>query len=390
MVKKIDMDRVHNLMTKEDIDVLLASSPANVYYITDMPSGYTSPNRLLYTVKDTTPTYGVIPVEEDPKLIITNAAAELAGKHAWIKDQRTYSTGVYIVRPAGKLKDYGTTATEALITTLKEVRNHKRIAVEKDRMSVSLLEILEKSLPNTKIIDGSPLFRQLRMIKTPEEIRRFREATRICCKVISKVVDSIEKGVSEKDLVTLLQTTILREGGDSWHQTTIAIGPENGPNIYNQPSDRKVADGDVIRVDVGCVFDGYTADLARTIVFGRVPEEAREIYGAVKSACDQGIAAMKPGVKTSDIHKIIRDVVRQRYDVHYTRGNVGHGVGVELYDEPMVTEENSQQLMPGMTMSIEAPYHKFGLGGLIVEDSILITEDGHEVVSDINRGLFTV
>lgn len=97
---------------------------------------------------------------------------------------------------------------------------------------------------------------------------------------------------------------------------------------------------------------------------------------------------MKPGVKASDIHKIVVDIVRQKYDMHYTRGNVGHGVGVELYDEPELRIDNQQKLIPGMTISVEAPYHKFGLGGFIVEESVLVTEDGHEVVSDISKELF--
>ena len=309
-------------------------------------------------------------------------------KHSWIEDVRTYATGVYIVRPrGGEVKDYGKNALEALLATLKEIKPRK-LAVEKQWIDKSLFDKISRSIGESELIDANRVFTELRMIKSDQEIERFREATRICCRSIMKVIESIEEGVSESELLSLLKTTILREGGNSWQQTTIAIGPENGPNIYNQPSDRKIIDGDIIRIDLGCIYNGYTADLARTIVFGQASEEAKKIYTVVREATEKGIEAMKPGVKASDIHKIVVDIVRQKYDMHYTRGNVGHGVGVELYDEPELRIDNQQKLIPGMTISVEAPYHKFGLGGFIVEESVLVTEDGHEVVSDISKELF--
>jgi Xaa-Pro dipeptidase len=338
----------------------------------------------------------LIPRDQQPKLILTNSAYETAKKHTWIEDIRTYKTGVYIVRPESKVIRDGKaaieeekSAIEVLNETLKEV-NPKRLAIEKDYVSISLYEKIKKILPDTEFVDATPIFKELRMIKTDEEIKRFKEATRILDKAIMKVIKCIDKGVSEIELYRVFKKTVLEEGGDSWQQTTIAIGPQNGPDIFNQPSERKVMEGDVIRIDASCVYKGYTADNARTIVFRKVPDEARKIYAAVKEATDRGIAAMKPGVKVCEIHKIIRDVVRQKYDPNYTRGNVGHGVGVELYDEPEITIDNMQELLPGMTISVEAPYHKFGLGGFIVEDSILITEDGYENVSTISRELFII
>ena len=390
MVRKLPMERVHAIMDREEIDILLASYPPNVYYASEIPCNFTASNRLLYTVKRTSPVYCVIPRNEDPKLVLNNAAFELARKHTWIRDLRTYATGTYIVRPQkDAVKDSGKDASEVLMATMKEIK-HKRLAIEKQWIGLPLFESMKKSLRDAVFTDADKLFAELRMLKTNEEINRFKEGTKICCRAIRSTIDSVEKGITELELVNKLKTTIMREGGDSWQQTTIAVGPQNGPDIYNQPSNKAVSDGDVIRLDVGCVYRGYTADLARTAVFGRIPKEAEKIYATIKEALESGINALAPGVKVREIHKIIRDFVRKEYDSKYTRGNVGHGVGVELYDLPEITIDSLLELQPGMTLSVEVPYHKFGLGGFNVEESVLVAQDRCQVVSDLSRELFSI
>jgi Xaa-Pro aminopeptidase len=350
---------------------------------------HTAQNRLLFTIFDASPVHCIIPREGEPKLVLTSSALEVARDNTWIQDIRTFKTGVYVVRPSLNSLQDKKTSTEVLVETLKEA-NPRKLGLETQWLDFFSFDRIRRAIPKAEMADACHIFKKLRMIKTEEEIRRFREATRICCRSIMKVIDSIRKGISERELQTILKETILREGGDSWHQTTIAAGPDNGPNIYHQPSLRKVADGDVIRIDVGCLYKGYSADNARTVVFGHAPGEAKKIYAAIKDATEKGISVLRPGLVVSDVHKLVRDEVRRRYDKNYTRGNVGHGVGIELYDDPEFTVDNLQELMPGMTVSIEAPYHKFGLGGFIVEDSVLITKDAHEVLTDMSRELFTV
>jgi len=376
-------------MDRENVDILLASSPANVFYISDIPCTCTAPNRLLFTVFQASPVFCVLTRTGAFKLIITNSALELASKSCWINDIITYKTGTYIVRPQGVSTQNQRLSSDVLIETLKE-NKPKVLALEKPVLNYELHEKIRKSLPGTKLIDASPLFKELRMIKTTEEIRRVKEATRILGSATMKTINSIEKGITELELDNILKTAILCEGGDSWHQTTIATGPENGPDIFNQASKRKIVSGDIIRLDIGCLYQGYTADNARTVAVKPVTREAEKIYDAVKEATDRAIDVMKPGIKICEIHQLITDIVKQKYDVNYTRGNVGHGVGVELYDNPEVTANNEQKLLPGMTISIEAPYHKLGIGGFIVEDSILITDKGCEDLTTMSRELFVV
>ena len=391
MTRKIDLERLHGLMERDNLDVLIASSPENVFYISDLPTTFTSSNRLFYSIASTTPTFCVIPKGEEPKLIITNSAAETARKHSLIKDQRTYATGVYIVREKkAAIQDYRKGSLEALTTMLDETRPIEKIGVEQRSIQLALFNHLKGSFADAALVGADSVFDEMRMVKTEEEIKRFAMATKIACKAILKVVDSVEAGISELELDKILKTAILDEGGDSWHQTTIAVGAENGPDIFNQPSQKKVTQGDIIRIDIGPTYKGYTADISRVVVFDKLPEKARRLYKILMQAEEKAIEAIKPGVTTSYVHKIGQEYVRDRYDTKYTRGNIGHGVGISLWEPPILREKNPIELAVDMTMSVEIPYHKFGLGGFNIEDSVIVTKNDHEIISDISREIFIV
>lgn len=376
-------------MDREQVDALVALTPENVFYLSEMPAGFTPVNRLLYAVRNLSPSICVLPRRSDAKLILTSAALELARKNTWITDLRPYATGTYIVRPT-PVTELGKNAFEVFEKTIKEVGGIKKIAVERQNAPYSFVEKLTKSLNGTTIVDASPILEELRMIKTPEEARRFKEANRILCKAIKGLIKEIKPGITELELHNSLKRRILKEGGDSWQQTKIGRGPDNAPDIYNQPSKSKIKKGDIILLDVGCVYQGYTADLSRTIAVGKVSPEAIKIHEVLKSAQDILLEKLKIGTKVSELHSAVVKYVRDTLDKSYRRGNVGHGVGVELYDRPVISEDDHTPLAPGMTISAEVPYHKFGVGGFNIEDSVLVTDKGCEIVSDLPRKLIQV
>ena len=230
------------------------------------------------------------------------------------------------------------------------------------------------------------------MIKNAEEIHRFRKANQILCKVFGKIEDSCKKDrPTEIDLDVLLKTELMKNGAESWQQTTIAAGTKSGPDIYNQPlAGRKIRRSDVIRLDVGCVYKGFTADLSRTFVVDKAPPRAATVYKVLRDAFMGYLDSLSPGTKASAINIGVVNYVRNNLDPNYYRGNVGHGVGVELYDRPILGPDDNTPLQEGMTLSYEVPYHIAGLGGFNIEDSVLITKRGKEVVSKYDRELIVV
>jgi len=388
---KFPMKRFVDAMEEKDLDVLLATVPENVFYVTDLPASPVSPNRLLNVVKNSSPTFAVINRNGGVALVTTSAAVELAREKSWVADIRTYSTGTYIVRPGAPIpKDVATDPLDAVARVIKDQGRVKRVGMDRKFATVHTSETLRKLLKGVRISDETLLFEYLRMIKSEEEIRRFKEANRILCIAIRKVMAETRPGVPEHDLQLILKSTILREGGDMWQQTSIAAGPEDGPNIYSPPTERKIRKGDIIRLDIGCVYMGYTADLSRTLVVGEAPKEAHRIYNVLQEAEYMLIDACKPPNKASELHAIVENHVAKNLDQKYRRGNVGHGVGVELYDRPALSRNDDTEMQPGMTLSLEVPYHKFGLGGFNVEDSAVVTRSGHQIVSDLPQELITV
>jgi len=387
-----DMSRIRDLMAKHSIDILAAAYPSNVFYLSDLPVLNTASNALLYCVKNSSPVFCLVPLDGgEPILITTAAAVELARRHSWIKDIRPYKTGVYIVR-SEDIPVYADDAVSAFAKTLESIGGGKKLSVGLDISLIpnGLFERIKKNVSKINFVDATEIFYSLRMVKNAEEIMRFREANRILCNALKKVISEIREGVVERDLHVILKTEILKEGGDGWFQTTIASGPESGPNIYHQPDGRRLRKGDIIRLDVGCVYRGFGCDLSRTVSIGPPPAEAKKIYSVLEEAEKILIDNAVPGVKASELYLLAEKYVREKLDVNYTRGNLGHGVGVELYDPPEISRKDDTPLRAGMTLSLEVPYHKYGLGGFNIEDSVLITESGKEVVSDLPRELIVV
>jgi Xaa-Pro aminopeptidase len=384
-------------MRDKEIDLLIVSSPENVFYLTGAPTSFTASNRILFCVKRYSPVFCVVPSDGEPILILSASAFEVCQKYSWIKDLRLYETGTYVKRPK-PLQTLGKEPDDVLVSATKGQfqSTHKRnpkVGIEFNDLGVRDYQFLIKAIDNVNIFDATPLLMESRMIKNDEEIRRFEKATDILCKVMHEIEDACtdKPRPTELDLDILLKSELLKEGAQSWQQTTIAAGKVGGPDICNQPvPNRRIKNGDVIRLDIGCVYEGYCADLSRTFAVETIPSYAKKAYEVIRMAYDLYLSELKPGTPASRINKLAVDYVRKNLDKNYQRGYVGHGVGVEVYDRPFLSENDHTPLEKGMTLSYEIPYHIFGRCGLNLEDSVLITDHGNRLISDYDRDIIVV
>lgn len=335
----------------------------------------------------------IVPREGDPALVLSAAAQDVATRNSWIRDLRLYATGTYIWRKS-KVKLQAKTFVETLLKVVSEKISRKdfgKIGIEMNDFSIANYEAMKKAFLKQTFVDGSETLMWSRMIKNQEEILRFKKANQILCKTLGKIEDALRDKPTEVDLDILLKHELLRQGAESWQQTTIAAGKVSGPDIYNQPlPKRKIRTGDLIRLDVGCVYKGYTADLSRTYAVEKVHPRALKTYKVLKDAFLECMNLLEPGTKASEINISVVTYVKEHLDKEYYRGNVGHGVGVELYDKPILAAEDHTPLQEGMTLSYEVPYHIWGLGGLNLEDSVLITKKSKHVISKYNRDIIVV
>jgi Xaa-Pro aminopeptidase len=235
------------------------------------------------------------------------------------------------------------------------------------------------------------LIERFRAVKDAAEISLLREAARRLTPVAATAIESIGSGIPEREVAAVIETALRRAGYERpAFDTIVASGPNSALPHY-RAGDRALHDGDLVVLDFGGVLDGYCSDLTRTVTVGNPSPEARRLHTAVLEAQAAAIDAVKPGVTTADIDGAARQVL-----VGYGLGEAfghgtGHGLGLDVHEEPRVSKPRPdvppERLEPGMVFTIEPGAYVPGFGGVRIEDDVLVTETGCEVLTSVPREL---
>lgn len=240
--------------------------------------------------------------------------------------------------------------------------------------------------------DCTRLVEQLRAVKAPDEIAHLRLAAGCSSAGLMHLTQAIEPGMDAAAMTAIWRQAAFAEAermgakppDSSW--AYIAVGGDGfAPGGPAQP-------GDLIKIDVGCIVAGYSSDGARTAVLGAPSPEATRIYDALRAAFDAGFSLLKPGMPLAEIYRATAGVMWDRGFETYGRGHFGHGVGASIWSEewPFISADSEAALEPGMVMAFETPWYIDGLGGFIIEDQVLITDSGAEVMAPLPRDLIRV
>ena len=286
---------------------------------------------------------------------------------------------------------------DALVEVLKEV-GARRIGVEGAWMSISrfvkLSQALAASAPTPlRTQDGCPvlvptdrIIERARAVKDEHEIATLREAGRRLGRAVGEVVQLAQPGRSELEVAGDVDALIRRAGFERpAFETIVASGP-NSALPHARPGHRILQDGDGVVLDFGGVYDGYCVDLTRTVQLGDVGAPFRRLFAAVAEAQQAAIASVRPGVKGSHIDSAARAVL-DRYGLQDAFGHgTGHGLGLEVHEEPRVGRPTAGlpdvELEPGMIFTIEPGVYVEGIGGVRIEDDVLVTPDGCDILTD--------
>jgi len=270
---------------------------------------------------------------------------------------------------------------EALTNSLRDLDlNEGTIAVDEMHCTPQQWNELEKEFPKANIIPGYDFLREIRMVKTEEEIRRLKKSTHIIQRAILESFKIIQLGTTERELVYKMQEIIGKYGA-----LPGIVGLSAGPRsaLLLNESDYQLKKNDLIRYDVGCISDSYWSDMGRTACLGKLGEEQKKVYTALKEGRQVAIDSVKPGIKASDIYNIAISEIRKAGLPHYERPHTGHGIGLEFYDPPNIRPDDHTVIEEGMVVNIETPYYGIGLGGFQLEDTMLVTKNGVELFSDL-------
>ncbi len=388
-----NQSRAEKLLEQAGIDVLVATTFQNVYYL----SGYQSFGQRFLS---TTQVYAVAAADAlaSPAVIAPIGDADMYAQFPAPGATMHFYGKFFVEQPAEpddltdemrRFLDVATreprqSALDALCAELDRFPASARIAVDERGIAPSAYATLVQTY-GERIIAGADLFDRIRMVKTAEEIRRLTRAAEVIESSFLAAMASVREGMTEVEMAKVFDcNTIQHDCAPIF--TVLAFGERSAlPNAV--PGQRRLRPGDIIRFDIGCRAEGYCSDISRTAVFGQPSAKQRAYYDAILEGEVKALEMLRPGVPAKAIFEAGVRGTQQAGIPHYRRQHVGHGIGLDVYDHPVLNAATDTLLEPGMVFEVETPYYEIGLGGLQVEDTVVITENGYTMLTRTSRDL---
>ena len=267
--------------------------------------------------------------------------------------------------------------------------NEPTVGVDKNWPTRFLLRLMELQ-PSHRFVNASPVLDRLRMRKDEHEQALMREASRLNDLALARVVALLPQRYSEKRLAQRVPEIYEDLGAEGCaFEPIIAYGP-NAAESHHTPGPRLLTAGDCVVIDIGCRKDSYCSDMTRTVFYQRASAEARAVYAIVLEAQRRAIAIVRPGVRFCDIDAAARDhIAAAGYAAQFTH-RTGHSIGLDVHDYGDVSAVNTDPVQPGMVFSIEPSVKVPGAFGIRIEDLVLVTEDGCDVLNHYDTALRVV
>lgn len=273
--------------------------------------------------------------------------------------------------------------------TVRELRRTKvtRLGVDPDHTTLRSFTELQKLAKPTRIVATSRLISDLRLIKDTDEIARIRRAIQVAEAAFRKVVGRVRLGMQEREIAAELVYEMSRDGAQGpAFPPIVAVGPSASLPHY-EAGGREVRGDACLLVDWGARCDWYVSDLTRMIWPGSIPPRLREVHKIVREAQQRAIAVIKPGVRAAQVDKAARDFITNSGYGERFNHSVGHGIGLSVHESPGLRRQSKEVLKPGMVVTVEPGIYLPGIGGVRIEDDVLVTASGHEVLSTLPSGV---
>ena len=270
----------------------------------------------------------------------------------------------------------------------------RRVGFEAAHLTVSRFAWLERRVADTvTLVPTEGLVERARVVKDAYELATLREAGRRLSAVARDVLGRVRAGLSEREVATDIDWRIRREGFErAAFDTIVASGP-NAALPHARPTERRLSEGDLVVLDFGGIYDSYCVDLTRTVSVGPASVRARQIHAAVLEAHDHAIAAVAPEASRFDVDAAARSVLEAAGLGPAFGHGTGHGLGIEVHEDPRITrrradvDSREEALAAGMVFTIEPGAYLPGWGGVRIEDDVVVTESGVELLTDVTTSL---
>lgn len=267
-------------------------------------------------------------------------------------------------------------SVETLVAELAAASGAKQVAVETDFLCYDDWAALQAALGDVALTPLAGLAEEMRLVKDEGEIDCIRRAADIACRAFKAILEVIRPGMTEREVAIALNYEMLRLGSEGEAFATIACAGLNGSLPHAVPGEHRLQNGELLTLDFGATFGGYRSDMTRTVGIGKVDGALKDIYQTVLEAHEMALDAIRPGAVCEDVDKVARDFIEARCPGSFVHA-LGHGVGLDIHEQPRLGRGDATVLRPGHVVTIEPGIYISGLGGCRIEDMAILTSDGY-------------
>lgn len=274
---------------------------------------------------------------------------------------------------------------------LKLLENQQKIGLNMDTLLCKDYELLKNLFPNKNFVSVSNAIQTTRTIKDKEEIMCIREACKIADKVMEKIPSFFTNPLTEQQLAAEIEHHLRQYGASSPAFETISSFGKNTAKPHYTSGEKLIKPGDFIICDFGATVDHYHSDITRTFIYGNPSDRQEQIHKTVRYAQEQAIQSIKPGVKANSIHQIVTDIIDSSKFKGYFIHSTGHSLGLEVHDAGIgFSSTYHTELQPGMVLTVEPGVYIPEIGGVRIEDDVVVTHEGVLQLTDSSKELIQI
>ncbi|MFC5602475.1 M24 family metallopeptidase [Sporosarcina koreensis] len=344
-------------MEVNEIDIAFITLPNSIYYFTGFNS---NPHERFFSL--------LISLDKNPVLILPELDLDGATSKSSIQNFLSYKDDE---DPMEIVKGF--------------VKRKKKCGLEKSHLTMSRFEGISSAINAMTYVDIDEAIQKMKVIKSQDEVEKIKKAIHISDAALLEALKKVKPGVSEYEIAAEIQYQRLKLGADGGG--LMVVSGEKSALPHGRTGDRKLKEGDFLLIDGGVLKDGYVSDITRTFGVGEVTNQQKEMYETVLAANLAAIGAVEPGVSFSTLDMIARDIItRDGYGEYFTH-RLGHGMGMNNHEYPSIHGLNTDAAQVGMVFTIEPGIYVPDVGGVRIEDDVLVKVDGVEVLSQFSKEL---
>ncbi|TSB48051.1 M24 family metallopeptidase [Alkalicoccobacillus porphyridii] len=347
----------------ENIAAAFIQGKENIFYLTGFR---TDPHERIVAL--------IVLPDEEPFLIVPGMEKPLVQKAGWTHTILTYSDTDQPWSILGNALSRYTLSGDS-------------IWVEKRLIPLERAEQLQQLLGQKQLLDAEPALMQLRSIKSEDEIAHMRKAAQLADFGVEIGVGAIAEGRTEIEILAKIEYELTLRGINEMAFQTTVISGANSADPHGKPSNKAIQHGDLVLFDLGVVVEGYCSDITRTVAFGELSDSLQTVYQTVLEANQAAISICKPGTELGALDRKARSIITEAGFGEQFPHRLGHGLGTDVHELPSINETNTDKLQAGMTFTIEPGIYLPNQGGVRIEDDVLITKDGYELLTKYPKEL---